>query len=326
MPRTRRESQVDTRRALDRLRALRPDPEARRAFAVELLGATEDVELLAAAIDVLVAQPGSDLRVALHARYEALNANPKKRDPGGFLRAAIIRTLQPVAGADDALLFERACDTHEATPADVNGPAILRAAGLAALAAVDAPVAALRAAGLLARTDRVSPMTGEPAVTAARVLAALGETAALYLYAETALTGDGPMLGEVIAAAVRGLGQLPAGLLLALAERPRARDGMVAAACVDAVIGHAADATLSAWLSRLLRTTPEDDLYAFAITSIVANRAGQMLPTLFEVARHETAGARLRILDDSLAMLGKEPGAVDALAVVRAKLEALMPG
>ena len=223
MPATRRSSQLDARRALDRLRALRGDPR-QRDFAIELLGQTDSPEVLPAVLDVLAQQPGSDLRPLLHAKYAALEPTAKKRDPGGFVRAAIVRVLQGVAGPDDVPIFERAIATYEPTPADTNGPTILRAAGLVALAAVDAHSAALNAVPLLARPDRSSHMTGEPALTAVRVLAALGEEMALYLFALTGLRnlsapldGTGP---EVVAEAVRGLIGLPAPQLLTCSAAP----------------------------------------------------------------------------------------------------------
>ncbi|HXU25221.1 MAG TPA: hypothetical protein VN697_14430, partial [Tepidiformaceae bacterium] len=273
MPAGRRSSQLDARRALDRLRAMRGDRSRQREFAIELLEQSDSPEVLPAVLDVLAQQPGSDLRPLLHAKFAALEPGPRKRDPGGFVRAAIIRVLQAVAGPEDVPVFERAIAAYEPTPADTNGPTILRAAGLVALAAVDARSAALQAVTLLARPDRSSNMTGEPALTAVRVLAALGEEMALYLFALAGLRPLGVAHAtspEVVAEAVRGLSSLPASHLLAMFNVSSSNDAVIEAAFIDVAIEHSPDAALTTWLATFLRTTRNDDLYAFAVTSIVA--------------------------------------------------------
>ncbi|MGH2634054.1 MAG: hypothetical protein ACRDG3_11640 [Tepidiformaceae bacterium] len=323
MPASRRAAQVDVRRALDRLRALRGDPERRREFAIELLAETDSAELLPSVLDILAQQPGSDLRDGLHAKYSVLEALPKKRDPGGFVRAAIIRVLQGAAGPDDVPLFERAIATYEPTPADTNGPAVLRAAGLVALAGADAQSAALHAVPLLAQTARASAMTGEPALTAARVLAALGEDTALYLFAEMGLTDPLGTNTEVVAESVRALTALPARHLLALFALSRSSDTVIEAAFIDVVIEHAPDETLTAWLAQLLRSTRSDDLYAFAVTSMVAKHGDHLLRVLEGLASGETAVPRLKTLESSLSMLAGDARADAALAAVRSKLAAV---
>lgn len=323
MPAARRSSQLDARRALDRLRAMRGDRSRQREFAIELLEQSDSPEVLPAVLDVLAQQPGSDLRPLLHAKFAALEPGPRKRDPGGFVRAAIIRVLQAVAGPEDVPVFERAIAAYEPTPADTNGPTILRAAGLVALAAVDARSAALQAVTLLARPDRSSNMTGEPALTAVRVLAALGEEMALYLFA---LAGLSPLSvahatsPEVVAEAVRGLSSLPASHLLAMFNVSSSNDAVIEAAFIDVAIEHSPDAALTTWLATFLRTTRNDDLYAFAVTSIVAKHGDHLLTMLQSVAATETAPARLRTLESSLAMLAGDSRVDAALAEIRTRI------
>jgi len=324
MPAARRSSQLDARRALDRLRAMRSDRSRQREFAIELLEQSDSPEVLPAVLDVLAQQPGSDLRPLLHAKFAALEPGPRKRDPGGFVRAAIVRVLQGVAGPEDVPIFERAITAYEPTPADTNGPTILRAAGLVALAAVDARSAALQAVTLLARPDRSSHMTGEPALTAVRVLAALGEEMALYLFA---LAGLRPLGGvanatspEVVAEAVRGLSSLPASHLLAMFNVSSSNDAVIEAAFIDVAIEHSPDAALTTWLATFLRTTRNDDLYAFAVTSIVAKHGDHLLATFQSVAATETAPARLRTLESSLAMLAGDSRVDAALAEIRTRI------
>jgi len=322
MPAPRRAAQIDARRALDRLRALRNDRGRLREFAAELLGQTDSPEILPAVLDILAQQPGSDLREGLHARYAALEPSQKKRDPGGFLRAAIIRALQGTASPEDVPLFERAIATYEPTPADTNGPAVLRAAGLVALAGIDARGAALHAVPLLAQAERSSAMTGEPALSAARVLAALGEDTALYLFAELGLTNPLGTNPEVVAEAIRALTALPAAHLLPLFGLATHSDTVVEAAFIDVVVEHVPDDALTSWLAQALRTTRSDDLYAFAVTSMVAKHGDHLLGLLEGLAASETVLARLKTLDSSLALLSADPRVRASLATVRAKLPA----
>lgn len=163
-------------------------------------------------------------------------------------------------------------------------------------------------------------MTGEPAVSAARVLAALGEETALFLYAETALSQPEAVPAEVLAEALRGLTAVPAQHLLPLLERAPHVDAVVDAALMELVIDHAPEGALTAWLERQLRATHSDELYAFAVTAIVAKRAGHLLRLLAGLAATETAPARLQVLESSLALLGTDPTAAQVLAMVRSKL------
>ncbi|MEJ5221568.1 MAG: hypothetical protein WHT63_06150, partial [Tepidiforma sp.] len=94
-------SRAAARRALDRLRALRSDPEAAHAFARELLAAPADPETLLAAVDLLAAAPSPADLTPLRAAFAWLAAASKRRDPGTLLRARILDAIAPVATGED---------------------------------------------------------------------------------------------------------------------------------------------------------------------------------------------------------------------------------
>ena len=129
-----------------------------------------------------------------------------RTDAGGALRAAIVRLLQRLACPADTDILARAAMTFEFQP---PGPeevaAMLRASGLAALHAIDEALAASYAVRLLGDTY-TSPMSGEPALTAARVLAAQNRWLPLYAYTVDA----GRRHSEVLSECLRALVRLPA--------------------------------------------------------------------------------------------------------------------
>jgi len=95
---------------------------------------------------------------------------------------------------------------------------------------------------------------------------------------------------------------------------------VIEAAFIDVAIEHSPDAALTTWLATFLRTTRNDDLYAFAVTSIVAKHGDHLLAMLQSVAATETAPARLRTLESSLAMLAGDSRVDAALAEIRTRI------
>ena len=101
----------------------------------------------------------------------------------------------------------------------------------------------------------------------------------------------------------------------------RSNDAVIEAAFIDVAIEHGPDEALTAWLATLLRTTQNDDLYAFAVTSMVAKHGDHLLQVLERLAAAETAPARLKTLESSLAMLAGDARADAALAVIRQRTQ-----
>ena len=98
---------------LDRLASLRQEPEAQRAYAMQLVQTERSLAVVGAALDLLLANPSADARPALLKRYAHLAAEGPRRDAGGLTRARIIDGLRQFGRQDDGDLFEKAACTYE---------------------------------------------------------------------------------------------------------------------------------------------------------------------------------------------------------------------
>jgi hypothetical protein len=157
---------------LDQLKQLAGSPQAQVALAIEIVEREKDVQALRAALEVLRAHPTWDARPALLARYAALAVEGVKRDAGTYLRAAILQALRPLLRPDDVPLLAQAAATYEYLPPTHSEEAgLLRSTALVLLNEVDGALAAYHAVRLL-NDPETSPLSGEPALTAVRLLAA----------------------------------------------------------------------------------------------------------------------------------------------------------
>jgi hypothetical protein len=251
-------------------------------------------EALTAALTVLAAHPRHEAREGIAARLDSLLLAGRKRDAGGFLRAALCRALAPVALAEDAARFAAACLVYEPTPFDGGAPAVLRAAGVAALSAAEPGLAAVHAVRLLGEAD---PMSGEPAVTAANVLAAIDEMLPLYQF----LLSGGHESPEVTAAAMRGVAGLPPGLLLELARSfADARDTTVQLGLCDLFLDARAASTLAPEAEAFLRQPPGLEIYRYLVAGVVASRQAALGSALARAAMDELDPVRLAALAELL--------------------------
>jgi hypothetical protein len=280
--------------SLSRLRALQGSPVEQFALALTMLDRESNADAVIAAAEVTEAAEDERARPALLARYDRCDENGARRDPGGAIRIAVIRALQPIAWPDDAALFARAATTYEFRFGEVAGD--LRAAGLLALSRVDPTLAGFHAVRLL-HDAYTSPMSGEPAGTAARVLAALGQTLPLY----ACVIREGTVPGEVLAECFRGLTPLPAAFIPSLIERFRdSRDEVVLLGLFDLLLEHPARAEFAPFLRDFLRTTNLLDLYRSLVATIVATRDPDWLAGLRRLAAEERHSGKSAILRELL--------------------------
>jgi hypothetical protein len=149
---------------------------------LELVADERSFDVLQPALRVLATRPEPAHRIVLVERYQFFDEDGPRRDQGCFVRAAILGVLRHLARQDDLPLLEQAARTYEFMPprrSEVG--AALRASALLALADLDDELAAYHAVSLLL-DPHPSRMSGEPAVTSARVLAAQGVTLPLFQY------------------------------------------------------------------------------------------------------------------------------------------------
>jgi hypothetical protein len=295
MPRRRRAERGDgVGRLLDHLGPERLDR------AAQLVNTTEFVDVLSEAAGVLAEADDPRLRRTLVERYQALAQEPAD-DRGCALRTAIVRALRHVAQPADAPVLEHAAMTYEfMKPGRREVAGDLRRAALLCLHDVEPERAACHAVRLL--TDDQRQLSGEPALTAARILRDQGYALPLY---ECVLRH--PDCGaEVLAECLASLTSLPIQLVSELFMRlgTDGSDPQVLVALFDLVFAHPERQALLAQLHAFLRTTAQVDIYAFVVTSIAALRSDPLVAVLDELAREPQGAARKQeALGQALALL-----------------------
>lgn len=294
------------KRAVDTVAHLRNLPAGSPEYiecALRLVETATQPEALQEALDALAESDDPRLRPALLARYTSLAANGLRRDPGCFQRAALLRALRPLARKDDAALLEEAVRTTEfmppfAPPNRGDVAAGLRSVALVALNEVDETLAGYHAVRLLV-DQYTSPMSGEPAVTAARVLAAQGHVLPLYAYLLAPLPGG----AEVVAECLRGLGEMPASLLRPLLDRfAGSDDEIVLLGLFDLLLARDDSAAFADVVLDFVRTTRQYNVYRYVVSVIVARRRKDLIAELAALAGDESDRVKAEILREALAL------------------------
>ncbi|MSP12891.1 MAG: hypothetical protein EXR62_08030 [Chloroflexi bacterium] len=281
------------------------------ATACEILENEKNTQVVLAALEILAAYPAAAARPVLLRRYAYYHEDGVRRDPGTYIRTAIVNVLRQVAQPEDVPLLEGAVTTYEFLPPGRSEVAsLLRSAGLVALNATDAEMAGFYAVRLL-NDAYTSTMSGEPALTAVRVLAAQNQTLPLYQY----VTQEGSRISEVVAECLRNLAGLPVSLLPALLERfGKADDEVVLVGLFDVLIRHRdyasfpgpLKATVKGFLAEFLRTTRRFDAYRYLVTMIMAARKEDLIAVLLEVAAAEDVAAKVEILEAALRLRNRD--------------------
>lgn len=271
------------------LTALASDPDRQRAVAMELVRKSRHPDIVRAALGILRDAEDPDLRPFLHEAYDRCDASPERNDSGGIIRAAIVRALQPIIHTDDLPILQRALVSYQMLGL-YELCAELRAAGLLALNDLDPDLAALHAARFL--TDPLNSNSGEPALSAVRLLAAQQELPSLVSIASWG-TGN----SEVIAEALRNLTDLPASMVPLLIARYRdSEDEQILLGLFDLLLGHRDRALWRDEIANFLRTTPLLDLYGLVVMQIVAGRDDALIGTLRDLAGTEREPRRRELL------------------------------
>ena len=288
--------------ALARLRALADQPAERFALALRYVEQERNADTVIAALALIESAADERARPVLLARYADCDHDGARRDPGGAIRIAVLRALRPIAWRDDATLFVRAATTYEHRYGEVAGD--LRAAGLLNLSEVDADLAGFHAVRLL-HDQHTSPMSGEPALTAARVLAAIDQPLPLYtcVLREVRRPPDREpdLPSEVLGECLRGLTALPVTLVPPLIAHFReSRDEVVLLGLFDLLLEHPARAEFAPVVREFLRTTTFLDLYRSLVATLIAGRDPAWLGELRQMARDERHPGKAAVLREAL--------------------------
>lgn len=248
------------------------DRDQQAELGMALLARAKNPEAIASAAGMLGESANPRIRQVIGQKYETLNAEPRRRDSGCFQRTALVRALRGRAITDDIALLETALWTVEII-GRFDAASELRAAALVTLNDVDGSLACFHAVRLLSDAH---DMSGEPAVTAARLLAMREQLLPLY-----GLAASGGGMPEVRAECLRGLTGLPVSLVRRLLEQYRAeQDATVIVGLFDLVLGHPSRAEFSGFVASFLDRTQSIDLYRFAVNSIVASRDPELVALL----------------------------------------------
>jgi hypothetical protein len=285
---------------LERLRVL--EGAAQIDYAVRLAQSEKHAELLEAAFDVLVAAQHPDLRSLLLAAYAACEGGEGRSDSGCHLRTSLLQRLRPLARLEDRGLLEHALLTYEFVPPGRRWEvaANLRAQALVVLNDLDPALAGYHAVHLLNDSlEHTSEMSGEPAVTAAQVLAAQGQTLPLYAYA----LREAPGRSEVLAECLRNLAGVPASLVSLLQQRyGKSADEIILLGLYDLFLARPADEPFGRAVLEFLATTRLPNLYRYVVSMIVASRRDDLIAPLTKQARNERDPMKKAILDEALAL------------------------
>ena len=304
---------------LEALKGLAGEPERQRALALEIVGGEKDIRALRAALDVLKERPTPAARPALLERFEYLAADGAKRDTGGTLRAAILEALRRIAEPADLPLLERAASTYEFLPPGRSEETwLLRSTALVVMNELDTLHASYHAVRLLADAH-TSRLSGEPALTAARVLVSQDNRWPLYYYALH--QAQPPPVADVVAECLKSLAGLPAALIVPLAEKYQdSDDDMVLAGLIDLALEYGGAEFEIGLVRRVLAQTRSLAVYRYLVTRIISGHSPVHLPELARLAGRERERGRLLILEEALALGRPDPDVHAAQAAVREQL------
>jgi hypothetical protein len=289
----RKSPHVEADAQIRELKALVDIPEAQLSLAVRLMEKSRHLDVVRTAVGVMGEAANPELRLAFHRKFDWCEQQPVQRDGSGYIRAAIVRALQPIVQPEDLPLLQRALTTYQMVGM-YEVCAELRAAALVTANDLDPGFAALFGARFL--TDPRNSFSGEPARTAIQTLAAQQNLAPIF-----GLASWGNAIGEVIGDALRSLVDLPASLLPVLVEQYRESDDeQVVLGLFDLLLGHA---TRDEWVNEFtlfFRTTALIDLYGIIAMQIVGSRSEVLIGLLRNLAEIERDREKKALLDHAL--------------------------
>jgi hypothetical protein len=302
------------------------DAKGQAEVAGRLLDPKQRRDMLLAALKALAQEPTPAARRAIVQLYEYYAANGPKRDPGAYMRRAAIDALRPIAGAEEVELLALAAQTFERLPPGFREEAgLLRAGAIIALSEVDAQLAGFHASRLLLDPN-TEAMSGEPALTAARVLANLSAWLPLYMVASHG--GDegavvAPPQGkrgqppprrseppvpdiappEVVAECLRSLTTIPSDLVPGLVRRHGASPHVIVrVGLFDLLIGHRAGPLETGYLESSLADLEDADAYRYLVMALLASRNDRLVELVRAELRLQTHPSRAEILREVAAL------------------------
>jgi hypothetical protein len=256
-------------------------------------------------VDVLTKNPLIDAKAELRQLYWHYAENRGVRDPGTYMRAAIMKALRPIVVADDEKMVVDAVCTYEfSAPAFTEEAALLRSTALVVLSDLDEEIAKYFATRLLA-DGYTEQMSGEPALTAVRVLAICGELLPLYYYATQQQGSSHP---EVTAECLRSLGGAPEAVLDELVAQFGETDDFAAlVGLFDLILQGSAVPRHLDFVTGFLRGAGDLDLYRYLVTVMATAADADVRRAFVETVQFERHPDKIEALIDALALAPNEP-------------------
>lgn len=269
--------------------------EWRRAVA-RIMHEGRDLDTVRRAIGMIGDAEDPAFRDELKQKYDWCDAQPEKRDGGGYIRAAIVRALRPISDPTDVDLFQRAMSSYEIDGAmELDGD--LRAAGLLAMNDIDPDLAANWAARLV--LDPQMTFSGDPANTAIRLLASHGNLAPIF-----GLVSWGEARTDVLAEGLRNLVELQNELLPILVDRYLDNDDeQIILGLFDLLLAHRSRDSWTSAIEHWFRTTTVMDLYGIVAIQMVASRSEPLITMLRNLRELEIDAMRVSMLDQALELV-----------------------
>ncbi|QBD75632.1 hypothetical protein EPA93_06280 [Ktedonosporobacter rubrisoli] len=320
---------------LHQLRSLADQPREQAHYALEVLERERGQQVASAALAVLTDIPLPAGRPLLRQLYEHYAEAGVKRDAGGALRIALIGALLPIVEPQDQALAERAISTYEFMPPNreecTSG---LRTAGLVLLSNLNHVLASFHCTRLLF-DEYTSCMSGEPAVSAVRLLASL-ESNLLYqghllpLYSYLFQRKCHP---EVEGECLRQLAKAPEEIVEnilshyttrisvgtgALVPRHVGKDDVVLLGLFDLLLAHSKGSSLS-FIEEFLHETRRYNIYHYVLTMIIANHSSQAWELLLKVAQDEQEPEKIQLLLAALTLVQHDPAIEKLMHQLRQK-------
>jgi len=269
-PKVKRSPHAEVKTQLNALRALDLDPEAQCSLAISYVQKSKNMEILRPALKVLEEHEDPSLRPLLHEKYASCESSPERNDSGGIVRAAIIRALRPIIHVDDLPLLQRALVSYQMVGM-YEVAAEVRTAALVTLNDFDPDLAAHYAARFL--HDPQNSNSGEPALTAIRLLAAQQNVATLFGFAAWPNAG-----AELIAETLRNLVDLPASLVpFLIGQYHESDDEQILLGLYDLLLAHPARSQWRHQVEKFMRKSCLLDLYGLIAMQVVVTRDPELI-------------------------------------------------
>src|SRR6266567_2254147 len=309
---------------LHQLRSLANQPGEQAHYALEVLERERGTQVASEALAVLTNAPVQQGRPLLRRLYEYYDDAGVKRDAGGDLRIALVGALLPIAEPQDQALAERAVSTYEFLPPnreECTGG--LRAAGLVLLNNLDPVLASFHCTRLLV-DGYTSRMSGEPAVSAVRLLASQmshlpyqGHLLPLYSY-----LFQHKCHPEVEGECLRQLAKAPEGIVESILShyttrisvgtgtpvpRHEIKDDVVLLGLFDLLLTSSKESACLPFIEAFLRETQRYDIYHYVLTTIIANHSSEAWNLLLKVAQDEREPEKIQLLLSALTLVQHDP-------------------